>query len=188
MTTNMTTNWIGRPGRSPLIAAVVVVALLVGASALIYGFVSAPAASTVPYSRFLADVGAGSVTRVVQTGTTLDVSGPHGGYQVMVPTVLTDVFADVEHAAAAGDAAAPTFEAQPAPDSSWIGLLLTALLPFAVILATFVLVLLLVVRPARRDHARSLNDRLRELDDALRSGLITDDERERQRARILDEA
>jgi hypothetical protein len=65
---------------------------------------------------------------------------------------------------------------------------LTAMLPFGVVLLVFALVLVLVGRQARRDGGRSLTARLRELDDAHRSGLITDDEWQRQRARILDEA
>ena len=52
----------------------------------------------------------------------------------------------------------------------------------------FVLAMAFVARSVRRDGGRSLTARLHELDDARRSGLITDDEWQRQRARILDEA
>jgi hypothetical protein len=79
------------------------------------------------------------------------------------------------------------FKAQPAPDTGWIGMGLAALLPFMVVLVVFVLVLLLIVRPARLGNRRNLTDRLREIDEAHREGLISDDERARQRARILDE-
>jgi hypothetical protein len=99
--TALTTNPIRRPGPIPLIVAVVVIAVL-GVSALLYTWISVPAAATVPYSQFLTDVEAGRVTRVVQIGTTLEVRGPHGEYQVTTPTILTDVYADVDHAAAAG--------------------------------------------------------------------------------------
>jgi hypothetical protein len=185
--TALTTNPIRRPGPFPLIVAVVVLAVL-GVSALLYAWIGAPAATTVPYSQFLTDVEAGGITRVVQTGTLLEVSGPHGAYTVEVPTILTDVFGDVDHAAAAGGAAAPLFEARPEPDTSWIGMVVAGLLPLVVTLIVFVLALLLVSRSARRDDGRSLTTRLRELDDAHGSGLVSDDEWQRQRARILDEA
>ena len=191
--TAVTTDPIRRPGRGPWIVGLVAIALVVVA-ALLYAWISAPAASTVGYSQFLADVEAGRVTRVVQVGTTLEVSGSGGAYAVNLPSIVTDVYADVGRAAAAGEGVVPQFSAAPAADTSWIGLVLTALLPFAVVLVVFVLILLLVVRPARREEARvaggarSLTDRLRDLDEAHRAGLITDDERERQRARMLDEA
>jgi hypothetical protein len=56
------------------------------------------------------------------------------------------------------------------------------------LLVVLVLVLRFMTRPARLAGARSLTDRLRELDEAYRAGLISDDERVRQRARILDDA
>jgi ATP-dependent Zn protease len=182
------TRRMGRPVTPPFVALIVImaVALLIGISALIYGYASAPAASTVGYSQFLADVQAGRVSEVVQIGTTLEVRGPHGAYQVNTPTVMTDVNSDVDQAATVGHAAVPRFSAQPAPDNSWVGLVLSALLPFAVVLVVFVLALLLVGRAGQRDGSRSLTDRLRELDEAHRAGLITDDERARQRSRILD--
>lgn len=61
-------------------------------------------------------------------------------------------------------------------------------LPVALLLRVIMLVLLLVIRPARAAGARSLAVRLRELDEAYRAGLMSDDERVRQRARILDDA
>jgi ATP-dependent Zn protease len=184
------TRRMGRPVTPPIVALLVIVAvaLLIGGSALIYGWINAPPSSTVGYSQFLADVQAGRVSEVVQIGTTLEVSGAHGAYRVNAPTVLTDVYSDVDQAATAGHAAVPRFSAQPAPDNSWVGLVLSALLPFAVVLIVFVFALLLVGRPGQRDRLRSLTHRLRELDDAHRAGLITDDERARQRSRILEEA
>lgn len=176
-----------QPIPPPVLVVIGVVALVLGAAALVYGWISSASQSSVPYSQFLGDVQAGEVAQVVQTGTTLEVSGPHGAYQVTVPTILTDVYGEMEQAAARGDAALPLFTAQPVPDTSWIGLVLTAVLPFALLLV-LVLVLLVVVRPARAAGARSLTGRLRELDEAHRAGLVSDDERARQRARILDEA
>jgi ATP-dependent Zn protease len=185
--TALTTNPVRRPGLWPWIAGLVAIAVVV-ATGSIYAWISVPAASTVGYSQFLADVQAGRVTEVVQIGTTLEVKASNGAYSVMSPTVLTDVYADVNAAAAAGEGVVPQFSAQPEADTSWIGLVLTAVLPFAVVLVVFVLVLLLIVRPARAQGARSLTVRLLELDEAHRSGLITDDEWHRQRARVLDES
>ena len=180
----MRSRWAG-----PLLVGCVVLVLLLGTSALAFTWISSTSTPpTVGYSRFLSDVTEGSVTRVAQQGTTLKVSADGGGvYQVAVPTVLTDVYADITEAATTGGVAVPEFVASPEPDTSWIGLTLTAFLPFLVILVVFVLVLLLIVRPARRADARGLADRLRQLDDAHKAGLITDDERERQRVRILNE-
>ncbi len=185
--TALTTNPIRRPGPVPMLLAVVVITVL-AVSVLMYAWISAPAAPSTGYSQFLSDVRAGRITNVVQTGTVLEVSGSGGTYTVTVPTILTDVYGDVDAAASDGGASTPLFEARPAPDTSWIGLVLTALLPFVVVLVVFVLVLLLIVRPARTQGARSLAVRLRELDEAHASRLIGDEEWQRQRKRILDEA
>jgi hypothetical protein len=179
---------IRQPVPPPILVVIGVVALVLGAAALLYGWISSASPSTVPYSQFLGDVQAGEVTEVVQTGTTLEVSGPHGVYVVTVPNILTDVYGEMEQAAAAGSAAPPLFTAQAEPDASWLGIVLTAVLPVAFLLVVLVLVLRFMARPARLAGARSLTDRLRELDDAYRAGLISDDERLRQRARILDDA
>lgn len=178
-----------QPVPPPALIAIGVVALVLGVAALTFNWINSSAGpSTAPYSQFLGDVMAGQVTQVVQTGTTLEVSGPHGVYQVAVPTVLTDVYADVEHAATGGGTPVPLVTARPEPDSSWIGLVLTALLPSALVLGVLALVVLLVIRPSRLASSRTLTARLRELDEAYRTGLISDDERARLRARILDEA
>lgn len=185
--TALTTNPTRRPGPWPWIVGLVAIAVVL-ASGLIYAWISAPAAPSTGYSQFLSDVRDGRISNVIQTGTVLEVSGSGGTYTVTVPTVLTDVYGDVDAAAADGGASTPQFEARPGPDTSWIGLLLTALLPFAVVLIVFVLVLLLIVRPARTQGIRSLAVRLRELDEAHASRLIGDDEWQRQRKRILDDA
>ena len=185
--TALTTNPVRRPGPLPLLLVVVAIAVL-GVSALMYTWISAPAAASVSYSQFLTDVEAGRVSRVVQIGTTLEVSGQTGRYRVTTPTILTDVFGDVDAAATQGGAAAPEFSAEPEPDTSWIGLVVTGLLPLVVTILVFVLAMAFVARSVRRDGGRSLTARLHELDDARRSGLITDDEWQRQRTRILDEA
>jgi hypothetical protein len=177
-----------QPVPPPVLVAIGVVALVLGAAALVYGWISSASPSSVPYSQLLSDIEKGRVAQVVQTGTTLEASGPLGVYQVTAPTILTDVYGDIEAAAAAGGAAVPLFTAQPEPDASWLGIILTAVLPVALLLVVLVLVLRFMTRPARLAGARSLTDRLRELDEAYRAGLISDDERVRQRARILDDA
>jgi hypothetical protein len=185
--TALTSNPIRRPGPFPLILALVVIGVF-AVSALLYTWISAPTAASVPYSQFLTDVEAGRVSRVVQIGTTLEVSGQTGRYRVTTPTILTDVFGDVDAAATQGGAAAPEFSAEPEPDASWIGLVVTGLLPLVATIVAFVLAMAFVARSARRNGRRGLTARLHELDDARHSGLITDDEWQRQRARILDEA
>jgi hypothetical protein len=177
-----------QPVRPPMLVVIGGVALVLGVAALTFNWINSSSTPvTAPYSQFLGDVMAGQVTQVVQTGTTLEASGPHGVYQVTLPTILTDVYGDIEAAAAAGGAAAPLFTAQPAPDMSWLGIIFTAVLPFALLLV-LVFALIVVTRPARAAGVRSLTGRLRELDEAYRAGLISDDERVRQRARILDDA
>lgn len=175
-----------QPVPPPVLIVIGVVALVLGVAALTYTWISSSSPATVGYSQFLGDVDAGQVTQVVQTGTTLEVSGPHGVYEVTVPTILTDVYADIERAAVAGGNAVPLFTARPAPDTGWIGLVLSVVLPFGLLLLALVLVMI-VIRPARSARARSLTHRLRELDEAYRAGLISEDQRVRQRARILDE-
>ena len=178
-----------QPVLPPVLVVIGAVALVLGVAVLTFNWINSSATPvTAPYSQFLGDVENGRVSEVVQTGTTLQASGPHGVYVVTVPTILTDVYGDVEAAAAAGGAAVPLFSAQPAPDTSWIGLVLTAVLPLALLLVALVFVVLFVVRPARAAGARTLTGRLRELDEAHRAGLISDEERASQRARILDDA
>ena len=81
----------------------------------------------------------GTSTDVVQEGDTLTVkskaqTGP-SSYTVVVPSVLTQVLTDMTAAAEkGGQSLSPTvFKAVKAPDTSWLGLLLTGLLPLLVI-------------------------------------------------------
>ena len=116
---------------------IVMLVLVVGTAALLFTWISTNTPATnIGYSEFLSQVTAGEVTKVVQQGTTLTVttSGTPPTYTVIVPTVLTDVWGDIQ--TAAGQANPPptvAFEAQPAPDTSWLGLLLTAVLPLLII-------------------------------------------------------
>src|SRR5205823_14827120 len=86
------------------------------------------------------DVQAGTIQKVVQQGETLSVftkaqepGATEPAYTVNVPNVLTQVSQDIVAAAAKGGNAQPTFDPKVAPDNSWIGLVLTGLLPLIII-------------------------------------------------------
>jgi len=117
---------------------IVMLVLVVGTAALLFTWLSTNTpAQTTAYSQFLNEVSAGQVNKVVQQGTTLTVTkdGSTTSYTVIVPTVLTDVYGDVRAASTRGnqDPSKVVVEAQPAPDTSWLGLLLTAVLPLLII-------------------------------------------------------
>jgi cell division protease FtsH len=115
---------------------IVMLVLVVGTAALLFTWITA---STTPvttgYSKFLGEVAAGKVTEVTQQGTTLTVKKGAETYTVNVPTILTDVYGDIKEAAKEGnrDPASINFTSTPAPDTSWLGLLLTAVLPLLII-------------------------------------------------------
>jgi len=116
---------------------IVMLVLVVGTAALLFTWIqqSSPA-TAIGYSKFLADVQAGQVTEVVQQGETLNVKvNDKAAYTVVVPSVLINVFDDMKTAARAGNQtmADSIYRAEPAPDTSWLGLLLTGLLPLLVI-------------------------------------------------------
>ena len=85
---------------------IVMIVLVLGTAALLFTWVNASTPATpVGYSAFLADVQAGTVTKVTQAGDTLtvkttDTSKPT--YTVIVPSILTEVFAEMQVAAAKG--------------------------------------------------------------------------------------
>jgi cell division protease FtsH len=117
---------------------IVMLVLVVGTAALLFTWITTTSQPTnTGYSKFLADVQAGEVSKVTQQGTTLTVerTGKTGNYTVIVPTVLTQVWNDMQAAAAKGgkELTPDVFAAQPAPDTSWLGLLLTAVLPLLII-------------------------------------------------------
>jgi cell division protease FtsH len=117
---------------------IVMLVLVVGTAALLFTWISTSSAPvTTGYSQFLSDVSSGRVVEVVQQGSTLDVKlkDPPASYQVTVPSVLTDVYGDMQLAAEGGGQtlASGVFAAEPAPDTSWLGLLLTGLLPLLII-------------------------------------------------------
>jgi cell division protease FtsH len=118
--------------------------LVMGVSALLYTWLgSSTTVPPHPYSgpgSFLADVQAGTVAKVVQQGEALSVftkaqdpNATDPAYTVNVPNVLTQVSQDIAAAAAKGGNAQPTFDPKVAPDNSWIGLVLTGLLPLIII-------------------------------------------------------
>jgi cell division protease FtsH len=117
---------------------IVMLVLVVGTAALLFTWISTTSQpNNTGYSKFLAEVGQGNVTKVIQQGTTLTVDrkDPKTTYTVIVPTVLTQVWPDMQAAAEKGgrDLDPDIFTAQPAPDTSWLGLLLTAVLPLLII-------------------------------------------------------
>jgi cell division protease FtsH len=118
--------------------------LVMGVSALLYTWLgSSPQAKTLAYSgpgSFLEQVEKGLVTKVVQQGETLsvfdttqDAKATEPAYTVTIANVLTQVQQDIAAAATKGGKPAPTFDPKPAPDNSWIGLVLTGLLPLIII-------------------------------------------------------
>jgi cell division protease FtsH len=116
---------------------IVMLVLVVGTAALLFTWVSSNTPSqTTAYSTFLNQVASGEVKSAVQEGTTVTVTTQTSqNYTVIVPTVLTDVFGDIQAAAERGgrDPSTIDFRAEPAPDNSWFGLLLTGLLPLLII-------------------------------------------------------
>ena len=116
---------------------IVMIVLVLGTAALLFTWITTSTpAPTVGYSQFLNDVAAGSVEKVVQESDTLTVTGTDKKIvSVVVPGVagLTNVWSDMVAAAAPKELPANIYEAKPVPDTSWLGLLLTGLLPLLVI-------------------------------------------------------
>ena len=117
---------------------IVMLVLVVGTAALLFTWMQGSTQATpVGYSAFLADVQANNVQQVTQQGDTLTVKskGTVATYTVTVPSVLTQVFPDMLAAAkTSGVTLSPDiYKAEPAPDTSWLGLVLTAVLPLVVI-------------------------------------------------------
>ncbi len=184
MTTQQTSGRVPRPVATLAIAVVVVV----GASIALYalanvGHVNAPVRG---YTEFLDDVAAGQVTSVEQTGDTLTVTGPAGPYEVVAPSILTNVYGDMQAAADAAGVPLPEnlYSATSAPEPSWPEILLTMLIPLALLAVVFAAVIILFTR--RGGGGPDAKRRLSALDAAWRDGLITDEERARKRAQIIE--
>ncbi len=118
---------------------IVMLVLVVGTAALLFTWLSSSSDSkAVAYSDFLTKVQSGQVAKVVQQDSTLTVTPTDGStYTVIAPGLagLHDVLADINTAASKGNVKLPSgfYEAKQAPDTSWLGLLLTGLLPLLVI-------------------------------------------------------
>jgi len=119
---------------------IVMLVLVVGTAALLFTWIQSNGTNTNSrtYSEFLTDVTQNKIDKVSQQGETLTVTAkgsPTSTYTVTVPApIVTKVYDDMALAAKAGNlATVPQYGALPAPDTSWLGLLLTGLLPLLVI-------------------------------------------------------
>ena len=94
--------------------------------------------------------------RSSSSSSTLTVTKADGTtYTVTVPTVLTPVFADMQAAAKVGNQNLPSdvFGAKEAPDTSWLGILITGLLPLIVIVGF----ILFMMRQAQGTNNQALS-------------------------------
>jgi len=117
---------------------IVMLVLVVGTVALLYTWVTSSSPNkTLGYGDFLAKVEAGQVEKVEQQGETLTVRlrGDAQPYTSNVPNILTQVLTDMRAAAEQGGHTfdPKVYSSKPAPDTGWIGLLLTAVLPLLII-------------------------------------------------------
>jgi cell division protease FtsH len=116
---------------------IVMLVLVVGTAALLFTWLTQPSQTAdVGYSQFLTDVQEGEVKQVVQAGQTLTVTSTGDDtYTVVVPSILTQVFDDMAAAAERGgqEISSIQFKAEEAPDTSWVGLLVSMVLPLLII-------------------------------------------------------
>jgi len=118
---------------------IVMLFLVMGTAVLLFTWINnTEQAPSRGYSKFLTDVRAGSVKTVTQTGDNLSVvltGDPPVTYAVVVPSILTQVLNDMVLAADKGNVtlAADVFKANPVPDTSWISLIATFVLPLLII-------------------------------------------------------
>jgi cell division protease FtsH len=138
---------------------IVMLVLVVGTLVLLWQLLGTQTpANPIGYSQFLNNVQTGKVSNVVQEQSTLTVTTtdtPATTYTVTVPTILVDVYAQMRTAAAAGNQTLPAtvFEAKDAPDTSWIGLLATTLLPLILIVGF----ILFMMRQAQGTNNQALS-------------------------------
>jgi ATP-dependent Zn protease len=153
--------------------------------AVYLGSQSQPAVPTRSYSAFLDDVGRGVVDKVIQRDQHLEVREGTATYDVVVPSVVTDVYFDMQYAAETGSRSlrADIYEAMPATDNSWVGLLLTGILPLLVIGG---FIFLMMRRAQRVLRPGGLASRLDQLEEARKAGRISDSEYQAKRAQILE--
>ncbi len=155
-------------------------------AAVLFVAMQAGADKPMGYTQFLADVEAGQVTGVAQEGDVLTVSEGSSRYAVVVPSILTDVYAEMQAAAGRGGVTLPpdAYMAVSSPDASLLGLVLTGLLPLAIVIVVFGFVVFILAR--RGDGRPDASSRLQSLDAAWKAGLLTDQERDRKRTEIIE--
>jgi cell division protease FtsH len=119
--------------------ALLMFVLAIGVAALLYTWLnSSTTANTQGYGQFLSDVTDDEVEKVTQQGDVLTIKKRDDTtYTVNIPPLptLTNVLADMRDAAESdGGTFDPNiYSADRTPDNSWVGLLLTAVLPLLVI-------------------------------------------------------
>jgi cell division protease FtsH len=119
---------------------IVMLVLVVGTAALLFTWLSSGTTSNeAGYEQFLTNVQKGDVKEVVQEGNVLTVTPTSGTtYRVVapgLPGINSNVREDVKEAAAAGNVALSEnwYKVKEVSDNSWLGLLLTGLLPLLII-------------------------------------------------------
>jgi cell division protease FtsH len=115
---------------------IVMLVLVVGTVALLYTWLSQQTTSNqFGYSQFLANVAADKVQTVEQQNQTLTVTPKPTGptYTVVVPSILTQVYQDMKAAAGDRPLAADIYKAKEAPDTGWLSIIITGLLPLILI-------------------------------------------------------
>jgi cell division protease FtsH len=113
---------------------IVMLALVVVALAVVITLVTQSNTSPDhPYTDFLKDVQAGTVHSITQEGSKLTVETDKGTYTVVVPGLLAEALPDITAAAQAGNKPVPQLTAKPPADTSWLGLIITGLLPILII-------------------------------------------------------
>jgi cell division protease FtsH len=137
---------------------IVMLVLVVGTLVLLWQLLGqTTSASNTAYSQFLANVQGNQVQNVTQEQSTLTVTPKGGGptYTVTVPPILTNVLQDMQASAKAGGVSLPSdvFTAKDAPDTSWIGLLVTTALPLILIVGF----ILFMMRQAQGTNNQALS-------------------------------
>jgi cell division protease FtsH len=114
---------------------IVMLALVVVALAVVYTLVSTTSPNVDhPYSAFLNDVKQGAVAKITQEGSKLTVEKQdRSTYTAIVPGLLADAYPEVAAAAKDGSKAVPEYTAKLPPDTSWLGIIVTGLLPLLII-------------------------------------------------------
>ncbi len=111
--------------------------LALGVAALLYTWLNQSSGTqTNGYGTFLSQVAAGDVSKVVQRADTLTVTKKdQSTYTVTIPSVLTQVVADMRQATAdAGKTFDPAiYGAEQAPDNGWLLTAVSVILPLVVI-------------------------------------------------------